>query len=320
MFDSAIKRFAKLIAVLMVLVVALRVEAIHQVQVVILKSDQLKSTNRSLYGARKVIDSEHENVVYTEFLLKQTDQIDQQIIDSIRSLNPALLLTVGSSATRLAKRNFQDVPIVFSSVKYPMLSGFVKTFDNPGGNVTGASLDIPLEVQFRTFKQIVPEMKKIGVLYTRHTEKLIVAARTQARKMGLTLVAVPVKENKELPRALDSLIRTVDGIWSVADPVLFTPQSTKYILLNTLRGNIPFMGFSRHVVESGALFALDFDYKAVGQQAGSIANRILNGERPKDIKVSLVDVLWFHYNEKTAGRVDVNIPASLVAVAKEVYR
>lgn len=320
MLNSALKQFTRLVAIILVLALFCRVEAIQPVSVVILKSDRLKSTKRSLYGARKVINQEFGNIAYTEFLLKKTESISQQIIDSIRILNPALILTVGSSATGLAKESFQDIPIVFTSVKYPSLSGFVETLDKPGGNVTGASLDIPLEVQFRTFKQIAPEMKKIGVLYSRHTEKLIGDARIQARKMGLTLVALPVNQNNELPGALDSLIRTVDGIWSVADPNLFTPQSTKYILLNTLRGNIPFMGFSRHVVESGALFALDFDYKAVGYQAGSIACRILHGEKPSDIRVSMVDVLWFHYNEKTAGRVDVNIPASLVAVAKEVYR
>jgi putative ABC transport system substrate-binding protein len=80
------------------------------------------------------------------------------------------------------------------------------------------------------------------------------------------------------------------------------------------------MGFSRHVVASGALFALDFDYKAVGHQAGEIVNRVIKGEKPQEISVTSADVIWFHYNEKTAKHIEVTIPEELVAVAKEVYR
>ena len=80
------------------------------------------------------------------------------------------------------------------------------------------------------------------------------------------------------------------------------------------------MGFSKYVVESGALFALDFDYKAVGRQAGEIANKILSGIRPSAIEVTTADVIWFHYNEKTAERINITIPEELAAVAKEVYR
>ena len=175
-------------------------------------------------------------------------------------------------------------------------------------------------MQFRTFHDIVPNLRKIGVLYSENTAGLIKPAQEVARRMGMSLTAVLVNESKELPSALDSLTSMVDGIWSVADQELFTPQSTRYILLNTLRKGVPFMGFSRHVVESGALFALDFDYKAVGQQAGAIAARVISGEFAGEISVSTVDVLWFHYNEKTAKHINVSIPSDLIAVAKEVYR
>ena len=80
------------------------------------------------------------------------------------------------------------------------------------------------------------------------------------------------------------------------------------------------MGFSRNVVESGALFALDFDYKAVGKQAGAMVDSILRGIRPDEISVSTVDVIWFHYNEKTAKLIQIAMPDELVTVAKEVYR
>jgi putative ABC transport system substrate-binding protein len=158
------------------------------------------------------------------------------------------------------------------------------------------------------------------VLYTDNTASLIPPARIVAHELGLELVALKINDERELPGALDSLALMVDGIWSVADYNLFGPQSTRYILLNTVRKRIPFMGFSQHVVESGALFALDFDYKAVGIQAGNIVNRILAGESPRNIEVTSADIIWFHYNENTAKRIKVAIPEELASVAKEVYR
>ncbi|MEW5796154.1 MAG: ABC transporter substrate-binding protein [Candidatus Zixiibacteriota bacterium] len=288
--------------------------------VVILSTDTLTATNRTISGARSVIKEKSDSAVVHTVQLSADPAAISGELQSIRSLKPDLLVTVGSGATQIAKDNFPTLPIVFSSVKYPVISGFVQSVGRPGGHVTGASLDIPVEIQFRYFRQIIPNLKRVGVLYTSNTAKLIAPARVIASAMGLELISLEITTPRDLPRALDSLAACAQGLWSVADQNLFDPQSTKFILLNSLRKGLPFMGFSRYVVESGALFALDFDYKAIGRQAGQLAIEILNGAKPGDIPVTTPDIIWFHYNEKTAKHVQVDIPAELVAVAKEVYR
>ena len=283
-------------------------------------SDSLVSTSRTLGGAKKIIAQNFPGATFDEYLLTQETISDSSLAGKCRLKGTNIILTIGSSATKFAKENFSDIPIVFSGVLYPALSGFIKSADQPGGNITGASLDIPIDVQFSYFKQIVPDLKRIGVLYTESTAPLIPQAKIVAQQLGLTLVPRLVKEPKDIPLALDSLAEVTQGLWSVADPALFDPQSTKYILKTTLRKMIPFMGFSRHVVESGALFALDFDYKAIGIQAGQIVIRIIEGVEFTELKVTSTDVIYFHYNEKTARHIRVIIPKDLVAVAKEVYR
>jgi len=290
------------------------------VQVTFLITDSLKSTTRTLHGVRKVIKKNFPETAFNTLMISRPDIADDDLVDSVKKSKPTLILTVGSSATGFAKDNFPEIPIVFSSVKYPVLSGFVQSIEKPGGSITGASLNIPDDIQFKYFKKIIPNLKNIGVIYTENTAPLIAQAEIVAKQMNMKLMPVLINENKDLPIALDSLSTIADGIWSVADPVLFNSKSTKYIIMNTLRRQIPFMGFSRNVVESGALFSLDFDYKAVGFQAGEIAIRIINGEKPANIKVSTSDLIWFHYNEKTANHIRITIPDELVAVAKEVYR
>jgi len=288
--------------------------------VVFVCTDTLTSTQRTISGARSVIKNARSDAEFVTVQLESDVASFSQQLDSIRGLKPAILVTVGSAATRITQENFETTPIVFSSVMYPVISGFVKSLDQPGSQLTGASLDIPAAIQFRYFRQIIPGLKRIGVLYTSNTAVLIPPARIVAAEMGMQLVAIEISSPRDVPRALDSLATVADGLWSVADQNLFDPQTTKYILLNSLRRGIPFMGFSRYVVESGALFALDFDYKAIGRQAGEATVKILQGASPATVPVSTPDIIWFHYNEKTAHHVHVNIPPDLVAIAKEVYR
>jgi putative ABC transport system substrate-binding protein len=289
-------------------------------EIVIIAGDSLESTARTISGAKHVIKRKNEQATFHRFCPPQPGESNQRTLDSIKSIRPTIVLTVGSAATKFAQDQLGDVPIVFSAVMYPAVSGFIESLTRPGRNITGASLDIPADIQFSKFKQIVPNLKRIGVMYTDNTASLIPTAMVVARNMELTLVPIKIGDVTEIPDALDSLAGSVEGIWSVADPNLFSPQSTKFILLNCLRKGIPFMGFSRYVVESGALFALDFDYKAIGRQTGEIANRIIAGEKAGDISVTHPNIIWFHCNTKTAEHLGISIPEELVAVAKEVYR
>lgn len=288
--------------------------------IAIIATDSMTYTKRAIRGATKIIGQSHDKIQFHTFYLKGNEPADSHTADSIRTLDPRLFVTIGTAATEYARRNFSPKPIVFAAVKYPALSGFVDPDGTPSRNITGASLDMPTDIQFRYFKQLVPGLKTIGVLYTENTKPLIKPSREVATRMGLEFVPIMITHERDIPVALDSLSRTVDGIWSVADARLFSPQSTQFILLNCLRHGLPFMGFSRHVVESGALFAIDFDYKAIGRQAGEIASRILNGGRVEDSPVTAPDIRWFHYNERTAEYLGIRVPDELIAVAKEVYR
>ena len=289
-------------------------------EVAILTTDSLISTRRTISGATKIVRRAHDAANITRYLLPADAESCAQQINAIKAANPDVILTIGSSATLTARDSFDRTPIVFSSVLYPVISGFVESLSRPAGNVTGASLNIQVDIQFQKFQKIVPQLKKIGVLYSSNTARLIPPSRVVAQQLGMQLLALEVNDQKDLAKALDSLAKVCDGLWSVADPNLFSPQSTRFIVLNTIRYGIPFMGFSRYVVESGALFALDFDYKAVGRQAGTIINRILKGTDPGVIPVTSPDIIWFHYNEKTAHHVHVTIPDDMIAIAKEVYR
>jgi putative ABC transport system substrate-binding protein len=291
----------------------------QEIRLAILFSDSLETTLRTIKGVKSAVTLQRATINFNEFFIPARDSVDLQF-ERLSAFNPRLIITVGSYATKAAADRIKDKPIIFSAVLNPETSGFVKSLQNPGGNITGSSLDIPPDIQFKYFKRVIKDLKSIGVLYTSETENLIPPAQALAKSLGLELVAMKIAGEKEIPAAIDKMNRSVDAYWSVADPGIFSPNSTRFILLNALRNGKPFMGFSKNLVESGALFALDYDYKDIGRQAGGIALEVLSGKPPSAIPVAVPGVIWFHYNEKTARHINVVIPDDLAAVAKEVYR
>jgi len=292
----------------------------QDIELAIVYTDSLTSTLRTIRGIKSSINQQQSNIQFHEYLLTSSPSEIEEKVSEINELDPRLILTVGSFVTQEISERIKNKPIIFSAVLNPETSGFVKSKNNPGGMITGASLDIPPNIQYKYFKRVISDLKKVGVLYSDETANLIPPAKVVASGLGLELIAVKIDSEKDIPGALEKLQRTTDGIWSVADKKIFSPRSTRFILLNTLRNGIPFMGFSRNLVESGALFALDFDYKDIGRQTGKIALNVLSGGNPARIKVEVPGIIWFHYNDKTAKHINVDVPEDLVAIAKEVYR
>ncbi|MCK5126892.1 MAG: ABC transporter substrate-binding protein [candidate division Zixibacteria bacterium] len=288
----------------------------------IIAIDEDRSTSRTIKGIKKALKSAKLTAEYHKIILVGNPAIDSKTLADLSAFGPHLVITIGSYATMSASKHFKDIPIIFATVMNPMASGFVASMNRPGGHITGAALDIPPNIQFKYFERVVGQIKSIGVLYSEETANIIGPARVAAKQLGITLEAVQVNSEKAIPQAIDSLCQIVDAFWSVADHTIYTPHSTQYIILQTLRYRIPMMGFSSSLVEAGGLFTLDFDFKDIGRQAGEIASRVLYGTPPGKIPVSTpgAGVIYFKYNEKTATQIQVKIPEELLAIAKEVIR
>ena len=295
-------------------------------QVVIVRQSSNESSERLIKGFKIYLSRQG---IKPELSILTTSEIhlhDTQLTDSIRSLQPQLIVTIGSNLTRTISAAITDIPIVFGAVFQPEISGFVNSRQRPGSNVTGASLDIPPEIQFKYFKLVHPGLRRLGIIHSAEMNDLVKQAQQAAASAGIELFAIPVKKGvtggieRAVYSALDTLLGQVDGLWSLSDPTVFSQTNTRMILTRTLRERVPFMGFSSTVVASGALFALDFDYKDIGRQVGRLSERVLRGESPSTLPVTRPGVIWLYYNENTARQVSIDIPEEFEAVAKKVYK
>ncbi|MFH1699769.1 MAG: ABC transporter substrate-binding protein [Candidatus Zixiibacteriota bacterium] len=328
-FVRVIKQFTVGPAALYVLLVLLlpgictdSIFASNAKKVAIISIDEDPSTQRTIRGLKKSLDSSEFEVLYKNTLLTGEQSADAGLMNEIASFDPDILITIGSFATLTASRFFPNKPIIFATVINPSASGFVSSMNYPGGNISGAALDVPPNIQFKYYQKVVGHIKKMGVIYSDETENLIHPAQIAAKQLGIELIASKIESEREIPKVLDSLCTIVDAFWTVADQKIFTPQSTQHIILQTLRHRIPLMGFSQALVEAGGLFTLDFDFKDIGRQAGEITIQVLKGKHPSEIPVLTpgAGIIYFKYNEKTARLISIQIPEELLAIAKEVIK
>jgi putative ABC transport system substrate-binding protein len=288
--------------------------------IVIVKSSSSAPFLKAVEGFKKEIRKSQIEAIFVEYDVSDESLTESQISQKIRDLKPDLIVTIGSRSTAIVSQKIKDIPIVFSMVLNPVSSGFVQSMRSSGNNLTGASLDIPISIQLEKFKFLVPKLKKLGVLFTHDSKSVIIEAQSICKKMGVELVAKSISSEKEIPEVTEALAQEVDGLWAVADTIIFTPQSTQYILLYTLRNGLPLMGLSPSFVKAGALFTLACDHKDVGRQAGELALRTLSGEESSQIPITIPRMIYLCLNLRTAEQINLRIPDNIVSVAKEVFK
>jgi putative ABC transport system substrate-binding protein len=181
-------------------------------------------------------------------------------------------------------------------------------------------LSFPLETQFNWIQKILPDAKTIGVMYNPEENKeRIDAALRIAHSRGLTLEAQEVYTLQDVPSALNTLSKSVDVLWGLADNLALSPQIAKNVLLVSFRNSIPFIGPSSAWVRAGALYSLDWDYTDMGAQCGEMALRVLQGTPPSAIPPAAPRKVMYSLNLKTAQQLKITISEQITQKARNTY-
>ncbi len=287
--------------------------------IIVCNSRDIVHYSTALKGFEDLLKERGINCEISQYNLQEKKKGTASTISEIKSQKPELVLTFGSSATRSIKAAIKT-PVVFSMVLDPVSSGFVKSLKSSGNNLTGVSMDISVHEQFKKIKAVIPRVKTIGVIYDPgESDGIVKEAKRVSKEMGLKLIAGPVQSEKEVPRVLEDLEDKIDVLWAIPDATVFTPQSTRFILLFTLRKKLPFMGLSPPFVKAGALFALYGDYYEMGRQAGEAAVELLKGKSPSDLPIVFPQKSCLVINSRVAEIIGAIIPNQILEQADKIF-
>jgi putative ABC transport system substrate-binding protein len=276
-------------------------------EIAVIKSRNIKPYDIALAGFKEVVNGNiHENNIDGDIKkgIAITDRLKSEKID--------LILTFGTEASYMASQNIKTIPVVFSMTSNP------PTYSTEKPNVTGVRIDIPLKTQFHFLREVLPEVKRIGIIYSSDdVERFIDETKEMIAGAGgdivLQFVPVRITNIKELPRAVEKILLEADSLWLFYDSVVTSSQRIvqNIIIFPALKKNIPIIGFNKWSVASGALYCLYSEYKDIGRQTGEIAKRILMGEKPYFIPVESPKDIKILFNDKVFERISSNIEVNM---------
>jgi putative tryptophan/tyrosine transport system substrate-binding protein len=245
------------------------------------------------------------------------DRGRKQLAEIEEKIKPDLIFAVGVWALQAIVARPPSAPVVYAMVLNPpsVLGADAK-------NVTGASMNVPVEQPIRLFKQLGPQVKRIGVIFNRNrTGYLVRQAQAVAREEGLELITREVSSPKDVVAALESLQDGIDALWIVPDETTLSQAVVQQMLLFSYRKRIPLLGLSDRHAQMGALFALSFaSGEDIGRQAGELAQAILSGRAPSGVPYTNARKVYLTVNLKAAQKLGLEIPPAILARATNVIQ
>lgn len=204
------------------------------------------------------------------------------VADKLVNGDNDLIYAIATPALQAAASATQDIPIVGSAVTDYESTKLVKSNEKPGGNVTGASDLTPVSEQFDLLKELLPNAKKVGIMYCSSEDNSKIQgdmAEEAAKKLGLESVTRTISDSNDIQSVVTQLTSNdgVDAIYIPTDNVLATYMSSVEAVASPAK--IPVIVGEEGMCKEGGLATYGIDYYNLGKLAGEQALAILKGEK-----------------------------------------
>lgn len=286
----------------------------------IIEHPALDSARKGFIDALKSKGFEDGKNIVIDFQNAQGDMpTTQTIAKNFASQKVDMILAVATPSAQAAYNVTKDIPILITAVTDPVEAGLAKSLEKPETNVTGTSDDLPIEKQFELLKKLLPNSKKVGILYNTsepNSEIQVNNAKAAAPGFGLDIISAGITNVNEIPQALDSLLSQIDVIYVPTDNMVVA--AIPMITSQAFKKNIPVIGSERGQVEGGALATNGIDYYKLGFQTGLMAVDVINGKAPKDMAITKLEELQMVINTDAAKKLNISIPEDISSKAEKI--
>jgi putative tryptophan/tyrosine transport system substrate-binding protein len=236
--------------------------------------------------------------------------------------NPDVIIAIATNLALAFKAATTTIPIVTVAANI-VETGLAQSLARPGGNITGASVNIGQEQwgkRLQLLKQMVPQATRLAGVESRENREGANAFELElCRMFGLTLVGSPLSrpiDETEYRRLFAALAQ--EGAEEII--VNDEPENVTYhklIIELAQKGQLPAIYPYAMYVKAGGLMSYGIDLWEIGSRAADMADRILKGAKPSDIPVFQPTKFELAINLKTAKALGLTVPSELLATADE---
>ena len=239
--------------------------------------------------------------------------VEHPALDAVRKGVIDELAEAGFKEGENLKVNFQ------SAQGNTATSKLVSKLDGSGTNVTGGSDALPYEPQIELMRQIIPNLKNVGYVYSPGEVNSTIILKNLKEKLtplGIKVHEAPAQRSTDIAMAARSLEGKVDMIYTSTDNNVVSAYESLFQVAK--ESKIPLIASDTSSVARGAVAALGVDYYALGRETGKIVVRILNGEKAGEIPVYTPQKLDLFVSPKNALAEGITLPQAIIDKAKEV--
>jgi len=265
----------------------------------------------------------HNTQIDTRWATPDDAESMRRFAKELVALQPDLLLSSTTPTTSALLQQTRTIPIVFAIVADPIGSGFVASFAQPGGNVTGFTFTEPTMAGkwLELLKQIAPRVVRVAMLFNpvsaTYAEYWLNPFKAAAPTFAVEAIAAPVRNGSELESIIAAQAREPNG-GLIAMPDSFTDAHRVEITSLAARYRLPAIYPFRFFAEVGGLLSYGVDRTDNFRRAAKYVDRILKGEKPAEIPVQAPINFELVVNLKTAKALGLEVPLHLQQLADEI--
>lgn len=214
-----------------------------------------------------------------------------------------------------------DIPVVYTAVSDPVTAGLANEDGTSIGNITGSSDILPVEEQLKMIREMMPEAKKIGILYTTseaNSCSTIEQYKSLAGDYGFEIVDTGINTSADIEIAATDLVSKVDCLCNLTDNTVVNALQT--VLDKANNAGIPVFGSEIEQVKSGCVASMGIDYFQLGVETGAMAAKILKGEATaQDTNFITASKAELYVNTAAADKIGMKLDDSYVKDAAQTF-
>ncbi len=231
-----------------------------------------------------------------------------------------LIMANATAALTAAAQATDSIPIVATSITDYATALDIKNWTGATGfNVTGTADLAPLDEQAAMIKELVPNAKKVGILYcsseanSKYQSDVIAA---NLKVLGLDCKEYTFVDTTDVVAVTTQAASECDVIFAPTDN---TVASNGPAINNVLEpAGIPLIAGEAGICEKCGIATLSISYYDIGYKAGEMAYEILvNGKDPADMPIAYADAPTKEYMAERCAKLGITVPDGYTAIATD---
>lgn len=214
-----------------------------------------------------------------------------------------------------------DIPVIYTAVSDPLAAGLANEDGSSVGNITGTSDALAVTEQLAMIREILPDAKTIGIIYTTseaNSVSTIEEYKAHAAEYGFEIVDSGINVQADVALAAANLVTKVDCITNLTDNTVVDALQT---VINEAEGaGIPVFGSEVEQVKAGCVASMGLEYFELGKQTGKMAAKVLKGEaKASEMKYEVIAEPSLYVNTAAAEKAGLVLDEEFVSGAYQTF-